>query len=84
MPLGSYEPVFLCYNGFQEDEVMIKEKIDNITKHLNKIKVPVRPNRHFQRWGRIMKSPPSYRFRLDGRNNPKYRRYQSALMTVAP
>lgn len=62
----------------------IKEKIDNITKHLNKIKVPVRPNRHFQRWGRIMKSPPSYRFRLDGRNNPKYKRYQSALMTVAP
>ena len=62
----------------------IKEKIDNITKHLNKIKVPVRPNRHFQRWGRIMKSPPSYRFRLDGRNNPKYRRYQSVLMTVAP
>lgn len=62
----------------------IKEKIDNITKHLNKIKVPVRPNRHFQRWGRIMKSPPSYRFRLDGRNNPKYRRHQSVLMTVAP
>lgn len=62
----------------------IKEKIDNITKHLNKIKVPVRPNRHFQRWGRIMKSSPSYRFRLDGRNNPKYRRHQSVLMTVAP
>ena len=57
---------------------------EQIEKILDKIKVPVRPNRHYQRWGRVMISPPSYRFRLDGRNNPKVRRYKSVLMTISP
>ena len=62
----------------------LKKKIEQIEKMLDKIKVPVRPNRHYQRWGRVMISPPSYRFRLDGRNNPKVRRYKSVLMTISP
>ena len=41
----------------------LKKKIEQIEKMLDKIKVPVRPNRHYQRWGRVMISPPSYRFR---------------------
>ena len=62
----------------------IKEKIDNIMKIIDKIKVPVRPNRHYQRWGRVMTSASSYRFRLDGRNNPKLKKIGSVLMTTFP
>lgn len=62
----------------------IKERIDNIMKIIDKIKVPVRPNRHYQRWGRVMMSAPSYRFRLDGRNNPKLKKIGSVLMTTFP
>ena len=62
----------------------IKERIDNIMKIIDKIKVPVRPNRHYQRWGRVMPSSPSYRFRLDGRNNPKLKKIGSVLMTTFP
>lgn len=62
----------------------IKKKIDELWKMIDKIKVPVRPNRHFKRWGRVILTAPSYRFRLDGRNNPKLRQYNGALMTIAP
>ena len=62
----------------------IKEKIDNIMKIIDKIKVPVRPNRHYQRWGRVMPSASSYRVRLDGRNNPKLKKIGSVLMTAFP
>lgn len=62
----------------------IKEKIDNIMKIIDKIKVPVRPNRHYQLWGRVMPSASSYRFRLDGRNNPKLKKIGSVLMTAFP
>ena len=58
--------------------------IDELWKMIDKMKVPVRPNRHYKRWGRVIVTPSSYRFRLDGRNNSKVRRYNGALMTVAP
>lgn len=73
--------LFSMINGKKRQ---LKKKIEQIEKILDKIKVPVRPNRHYQRWGRVMISPPSYRFRLDGRNNPKVRRYKSVLMTISP
>ena len=56
----------------------------DIMKIIDKIKVPVRPNRHYQRWGRVMPSASSYRFRLDGRNNPKLKKIGSVLMTAFP
>ena len=62
----------------------IKERIDNIMKIIDKIKVPVHPNRHYQRWGRVMPSSPSYLFRLDGRNNPKLKKIGYILMTTFP
>ena len=69
---------------FTAKERKIKKKIDELWKMIDKMKVPVRPNRHFKRWGRVIATPPSYRFRLDGRNNPKLKRYQNVLITVAP
>lgn len=62
----------------------IKNVLENIRVMKNKIKVPIRPDRHNQRWGRFIKTPPSYRFRLDGRNNPKVKRYKGGLLTVSP
>lgn len=32
--------------------------------------VPVRPGRHYRRWGRWVSSPPIEKFRIDGRRNP--------------
>lgn len=55
----------------------ISEIVDKAIKKV----VPIRPDRHEQRWGRFMVSAPSYRYRLDGRNNPKLRRYKGGLMT---
>lgn len=62
----------------------IKTKLRSIKEIIHKIKVPIRPDRHNKRWGRIMLSAPTYRFPLDGRNYPKFRRYKGVLMTIAP
>lgn len=74
----------IMYDMFEAKKSKIKKKIDDVWKMIDKIKVPVRPNRHFKRWGRVMVTPPSYRFRLDGRNNPKVKIIKGILMTVAP
>lgn len=61
----------------------LKETLKEIIKAgMNKI-VPIRNNRHYQRWGRFIKSGFYYRFRLDGRNNPKVKNYHGGLITVA-
>lgn len=78
-----YETNFL-YSIINGKKTQIKQKIENIVKMINKIKVPVRPNRHYKRWGRVIVNPPSYRFRLDGRNNPKVKSFKHVLITVAP
>lgn len=49
----------------------------------HKLKVPVRPNRHFTRWGRPVTSSRPVRFRIDGRNWPRIARCPSgAWVTV--
>lgn len=73
--------LFLMYKGRFQD---IRLKIISIVAKINRLKVPVRLNRHYKRWGKIVSSPPSYRFRLDGRNNPKVTRYKGVLVTIAP
>lgn len=44
----------------------LQELIKDFSRHT----VPVRPNRHYKRWGRWMSSIPTYKFRVDGRRNP--------------
>jgi hypothetical protein len=39
---------------------------DDCSRHL----VPVRPGRHYKRWGRWMSWIPTAKFRIDGRRNP--------------
>lgn len=65
-------------------KLQTRKILNSIVGILDKIKVPIRPDRHYKRWGRIITSAPSYRFRLDGRNHPKVRRYKGVLMTISP
>lgn len=58
--------------------------IDLIKAQINKIKVPVRPDRHYKRWGRVIKQGKPMRFRLDGRDWPNTRPYNGILITISP
>ena len=64
------------------------EKMENIfilaVLMIHKIKVPVRPDRHEKRWGRVVSSGHPTRFRLDGRNWPNTIRTKGRLQTVRP
>ena len=62
----------------------IDKMIDLIKLLINKIKVPVRPNRHYKRWGRIIKQGKPMRFRLDGRDWPNTRSNNGVLVTIRP
>lgn len=58
--------------------------LDLIYEQRHKIKVPVRPNRHNQRWGRPVTTNSPMRFRVDGRNWPKVTISNGCLRTVRP
>ena len=44
--------------------------LDQLEDDCSRNTVPVRPGRHYKRWGRWMSSIPTAKFRTDGRNNP--------------
>ncbi len=61
----------------------MKRTLNVIYTLRHKLKVPVRPNRHFARWGRPVTSSRPIRFRIDGRNWPRTARCKSgAWITV--
>lgn len=62
----------------------VQKKLREISSLIDKIKVPIRENRHNERWGKIVVSGFPYRFTLDGRNYPKLIRYKGTLMTKRP
>ena len=62
----------------------IMRTMDVILGLINKIKVPVRPGRHHQRWGAVVTYNHPHRYRLDGRHDPRVRTYQGCMMTVKP
>lgn len=67
-----------------ENPERLKIMIELIKILINKIKVPVRPNRHYKRWHRVIKQGKPMRFRLDGRDWPNTRPYNGLMMTVPP
>lgn len=67
-----------------ENPERLKIMIELIKILINKIKVPVRPNRHYKRWYRVIKQGKPMRFRLDGRDWPNTRPYNGLMMTVPP
>lgn len=74
----------ILYYMMNNKGVTIKRILKEIELSLNKIKVPIRPDRHNKRWGRIIVGKISYRFTLDGRNHPKLKAYNHVLMTIKP
>ena len=48
----------------------LKEYVDGIIVDCARNTVPVRPGRHFKRWGRWLSCIPTNKFRVDGRRNP--------------
>ena len=44
--------------------------LDQLEDDCSRNTVPVRPGRHYKRWGRWMSSIPTAKFRIDGRRNP--------------
>lgn len=44
--------------------------LDQLEDDCSRNIVPVRPGRHYKRWGRWMSSIPTVKFRVDGRRNP--------------
>ena len=62
----------------------ISEILDLVFEMRHKIKVPVRPNRHNKRWGRLVTTNSPTRFRIDGRNWPKVATRNGKLRTVQP
>ena len=62
----------------------ISRIMDLVYEMRHKIKVPVRPNRHNKRWGRLVTTNSPTRFRIDGRNWPKVANRNGKLRTVQP
>lgn len=67
-----------------ENSKNIERITDVIDQLIHKIKVPVRPNRHYQRWGRIITQGKPMRFRLDGRSWPNSTITNGKMITVCP
>ena len=66
------------------NHLAIEKLLDVILGMINKIKVPVRPDRHYPRWGEDKLSSHPHRFTLDGRNYPKVVRIHGRLITQKP
>lgn len=45
--------------------------MQNVNDSLHALKGTIRPDRHYDRWGRPVKTSHKYRFRIDGRSYPK-------------
>lgn len=57
-------------SGFWNDAKNVKIYLEKLTDDCSRRTVPVRPGRHYKRWGRWMSWIPTAKFRLDGRRNP--------------
>ena len=71
-------------NMFNKTKRKLAEKIDHIAEACIKMKVPIRPDRHNERWGRVVPSGYYYRFSLDGRNFPKLKTVKGVMRTTKP
>lgn len=74
----------LLYMIFHRRRSGIIGLINDVIGLADKIKVPVRPDRHEMRWGKVISVSKPTRFRIDGRNWPNTIRFKHRLMTVRP
>ena len=65
------EQVFVQFLGEKvRDSEEFSKYLDQLEDDCSRNTVPVRPGRHYKRWGRWMSSIPTAKFRIDGRRNP--------------
>lgn len=65
------EHIFLQFLvGNIRDPGTISQYLVQLEDNLSRNTVPVRPGRHYKRWGRWMSCIPTAKFRIDGRRNP--------------
>lgn len=57
-------------NNVENFSFYLKQLEDDCARNM----VPVRPGRHYKRWGRWMSTLPTTKFRVDGRRNPPIQR----------
>ena len=60
--------------GKLTDIVLLKAYLVQLENDCSRNVVPVRPDRHYKRWGRWMSTLPTAKFRVDGRRNPPIQR----------
>ena len=56
--------------GRIQDLELFSEYLAQLEDDCSRNTVPVRPGRHYTRWGRWMSTIPTAKFRIDGRRNP--------------
>jgi len=65
------EHVFLQFLARNDRESeLFSQYLTQLEDDCSRNTVPVRPGRHYKRWGRWMSSIPTAKFRIDGRRNP--------------
>lgn len=62
--------LYLHGRAMDDFDVFLDSLIEDFTRHT----VPIRPGRHYRRWGRWMSCIPTAKFRIDGRRNPPIER----------
>lgn len=65
-------------------EDVVNDYLKNLEDDCARNVVPVRPGRHYKRWGRWMSALPTAKFRVDGRRNPPIKKCfkMNGYMTV--
>lgn len=58
----------------------LKTLISEIIKKASKNKEPIRPNRLFERWDVYINKPPTLKYRVDGKRNPKARKMEKGFL----
>ena len=73
----------LQYLGDSNDTGM-EIYLSDLVNDFSRCVVPVRPGRHYKRWGKWMSRMPTYKFRVDGRRNPAIKKCfnMNGYMTV--
>ena len=60
----------------------LKTLISEIIKKASKNKEPIRPNRLFERWDVYINKPPTLKYRVDGKRNPKVRKMKKGFLRI--
>lgn len=79
------EHLFLQFlTGNDRESEMFSHYLAQLEDDCSRNTVPVRPGRHYKRWGKWMNSIPTAKFRVDGRRNPAIKKcfHSIGYMTV--